>query len=98
MKRLIISTIAATMLIAPQVQAQQHSSRAQPKKVEQSVKKNQWKKGGKLQSPGRHAEFRDYRKQGLKAPGKGQRWVQVDGQYLLISIATGAILSVVAGR
>lgn len=103
MKRLIISTVAATLLVAPMAQAQQQrpaqqSQQGQQKKVERPIKKNQFRKGGKLSSPGRHAEIKDYRKQGLRAPGKGQRWVRVDGQSLLIAVATGAILSVASGR
>ena len=31
---------------------------------------------------------------GLKTPGRGQHWVQVGGDYLLVSIATGVIASV----
>lgn len=105
MKRLIISIIGATLLIAPMAQAQQqrpaqqpHQKQSQQNKVQQQVKKNQFKKGGKLSSPGKHSEFKDYRKQGLRAPGKGQRWVRVEGQYLLIAVATGAILSVASGN
>jgi Ni/Co efflux regulator RcnB len=96
MKRLIISSLAAALLIAPMAQAQEQrpTSQGQQKKVEQQIRKNKWKKGGKLPSPGQRAEFKDYGKHGLRSPGKGQRWVSVDGQYLLITIATGAILSV----
>lgn len=101
MKRLIISSLAASLLLVSVAQAQQQSSPSQERqqrRVEQPVKKNQWKRGGKLPSSRHHAEFKDYRKHGLQAPGKGQRWVRVDGQYLLIAVATGAILSVAAGR
>ncbi|MFN3498390.1 MAG: RcnB family protein [Pannonibacter indicus] len=42
--------------------------------------------------------MRDYRKRGLKAPRKDQRWVLYDGQYLLIAPKTGLILSIVPAR
>jgi Ni/Co efflux regulator RcnB len=75
------------------------------RKQDQSVLDQQGKpprydvrKGGRIQSPERHAEVRDYRKRGLKAPKKDQRWVQYNGQYLLISLKNGLILSIVPGR
>ncbi|WP_320203210.1 RcnB family protein [Agrobacterium rosae] len=101
MKRLIITSLSASLLIVPMAHAQQQPrsvGQQQEKKAEQAIKKTQWKRGDKLPSPGRHSEFRDYRKQGLRAPGKGQRWVLVDRQYLLVAAATGAILSVASGR
>lgn len=100
MRRFTILLTAATLLVAPVAQAQQHRQQPeqQQRKVEQPIKKNHWRKGGKLPSPGKYSESRDYRKHGLRAPGKDQRWVRVDGQYLLIAAATGAIIAVATGR
>lgn len=64
----------------------------------QKAPKFEIRKGGRLASPERHAELRDYRKRGLKAPRKDQRWVLYDGQYLLIAPKTGLILSIVPAR
>lgn len=59
-----------------------------------------WKRGGYLP--------RDYRGQGyyvhnwkaahLKEPARGQRWVSVNGDYILVSIATNVILDILTGR
>ncbi len=35
---------------------------------------------------------------GLRAPARGQRWIKVDDQFLLITAATGLIVGVLAGR
>ena len=46
----------------------------------------------------RHQQVRDYHRHGLRAPGRGQTWVKVDNNYLLLSMATGLIASVAAAR
>ena len=61
-------------------------------------KKQSWKNGQKLPAPKTYQDIHNYKKLGLKPPAKGQRWVMVDGQYLLIVSATGVILSVIAGH
>lgn len=38
----------------------------------------------------------DWRKHGLKAPPAGHRWQNIDGNYVLIAVATGVITSVIA--
>lgn len=98
--------VTAMLAFAPLAQAQQpvqlpkatQSAKPAAKSTAKPSATKSWKKGGKLPSPKSHAEIRDYGKRGLSAPGKGQRWVRVDSQYLLISAATGAILAVSQGR
>lgn len=46
----------------------------------------------------RKQALRDYHRYGLKRPGHGQRWVKVDNDFLLISVASGIIAAVVASR
>lgn len=46
----------------------------------------------------RHQEVRDYKRHGLRKPGRGQHWVKVDNQYLLITAATGLIAGILAAR
>lgn len=38
----------------------------------------------------------DYHRHGLKKPSRGQEWRKVDNQYLLVTVATGVIASVLA--
>lgn len=58
------------------------------------VHKTRWAKGNKLTRAERRQiiNARDYRRHHLHAPGRGQQWVRVDNQYLLISAATGLIV------
>jgi Ni/Co efflux regulator RcnB len=44
------------------------------------------------------ARVNDWQARRLHAPARGQQWVQVDGNYALIAIATGVIASLVLAR
>ncbi|MBC2885470.1 RcnB family protein [Ochrobactrum sp. CM-21-5] len=57
-----------------------------------------WSKGQRYSDWRRHQEVRDYKRHGLRKPGRGQRWVKVDNQYLLITAATGLIAGILAAR
>ncbi|WP_380184316.1 RcnB family protein [Kalamiella sp. sgz302252] len=41
-------------------------------------------------------QVNDWHKRGLKAPPAGHRWQNIDGNYVLIAVATGVITSVIA--
>lgn len=41
-------------------------------------------------------QVNDWHKRGLKAPPPGHRWMNVEGNYVLIAVATGVIASVIA--
>lgn len=43
-------------------------------------------------------QVNDWHKRGLKAPPAGHRWQNIDGNYVLIAVATGVITSVIAHR
>lgn len=93
-----VASIASIALIAPSASAQQPPPR---KHVQETVKpspKQAWKKGGKVSNPKGRQQVNDYHKRGLSTPKKGQHWVKVDNQYLLITAATGVILSIANGR
>lgn len=60
--------------------------------------RHHWAKGQRVPNWQRRPAVRDYHRHGLRAPARGQQWVQVDGGYLLISLATGLILGLAAGR
>jgi len=53
------------------------------------------RRGGHLQRDHRGDYVRDYKRHGLRAPGRGQQWRHVDGRYVLIAAATGLIADVV---
>lgn len=57
-----------------------------------------WSKGQRYGDWRRHQEVRDYKRYGLRKPGRGQHWVKVDNQYLLITAATGLIAAMMMAR
>jgi Ni/Co efflux regulator RcnB len=59
------------------------------------IVKKRWARGHRL-SPAerRHiSAVNDYRRYKLRAPPRGQQWVRVDNDFLLISVATGVIVN-----
>ncbi|PYE27073.1 Ni/Co efflux regulator RcnB [Rhizobium sp. PP-WC-2G-219] len=110
MKRFIIALLATSFLAAPGAFAapQDRNDGARGRTVERhtttikktEVRKNRWARGHRL-SPAerrRTAEVRDYRRYRLNAPPRGQRWVKVDNDFLLISVATGVIVGLASSR
>ncbi|MDQ0320643.1 Ni/Co efflux regulator RcnB [Pararhizobium capsulatum DSM 1112] len=61
------------------------------------VKKNRWARGHRLSPAERRRiqEVNDYRRYRLHQPPRGQQWVRVDNDFLLISVATGVIAGIV---
>jgi len=37
----------------------------------------------------------DWRERGLREPPRGEHWAYVDGNYVLIAVATGIITSII---
>lgn len=60
----------------------------------------QWSRGERLppQYYGNPGYYVDYRAHNLRYPPRGYRWVQVDNNYMLASIATGLIAQIISGR
>ena len=85
----------------------QHYAHPQPpsfhlskkKQVHKPVqKRHHWAKGKRVPAWQRRQIVRDYHRYGLARPARGQQWVKVDDQYLLISLATGIIAGLVLNR
>lgn len=59
-----------------------------------------WRRGGRLPPEYRHRAYvvDDWRVHRLRPPPRGYQWVAVGGDYLLVAIATGVILEVLAAR
>ena len=93
-----VASMASIALIAPPASAQQQPPRKHVQETAKPTPKPAWKKGGKVSNPKGRQQVNDYHKRGLSAPKKGQQWVKVDNQYLLITAATGVILSIANGR
>lgn len=112
MKPLFIALLASSFLLTPVAFAQSRDMHGAPHVKERHVgrdshtiikktvviKKKRWSRGHRLsQAERRHAAaVRDYRRYRLNAPPRGQQWVRVDKQFLLINAATGVIVSMVS--
>ncbi|NVP57091.1 RcnB family protein [Mycoplana rhizolycopersici] len=107
---LIATSVLATPLAAVQAQAQDHRGHQVERKVvtttttktktREVTRKHRWNKGNKLTRSERRQiiNSRDYRRHHLHAPRRGEQWVRVDNQFLLISAATGLILGIAAAN
>ncbi|MES5096879.1 RcnB family protein [Agrobacterium sp. BA1120] len=109
MKKFFSVLLAATVLTAPlAAQAQsRHDDRGRHVTVERTitkkkviVKKHRWDRGQRLAARDRHhfVDRRDYRRHNLREPRRGERWVRVDNQYLLINAVSGLIIGLAAAR
>lgn len=113
-KKSILVAVALTFVGAPLAQArdyqplrkaEQHryepnrpSYGKQYKKPNEQRYYKKWSKGQRYGDWRRHQEVRDYKRYGLRKPGRGQHWVKVDNQYLLITAATGLIAAMMMAR
>ena len=105
MKRLVLATVALSLLAAPAAFAQPqdfHHKHPQQthvvkKKVvtKRVVKKTRWQRGHHLPHGQRYVVVRDYGRYHLRRPPRGQHWVRVDNQYLLVGITSGIIAALV---
>ncbi|WEX76039.1 RcnB family protein [Sinorhizobium numidicum] len=82
--------------------ADRHIEKRVEKTVEKRViiRKHRWTRGNRL-SPAerRHMAYvRDYRRYKLRSPPRGQQWVRVDNEFLLISLATGVIVGLASAH
>ncbi|TCR61679.1 RcnB family protein [Bosea sp. BK604] len=60
------------------------------------VKQSRWAAGRSLPSSYRRNVVGGYHRYHLRTPGRGQRWVRVDNQFLLINSITGVIAALAA--
>ncbi|MBK0031993.1 RcnB family protein [Erwinia sp. S43] len=81
-----------------QPQQNQHANGGQPQRENNARQQPDFRKGRPLPQQYRGAGYQvnDWKKHGLKAPPSGHRWMNVNGNYVLIAIATGVIASVIA--
>ena len=82
-------------------QAPRANSSAHAQRSNQIQPHRDWKKGQVLNRSYRGNGYKvvDYRQHpGLKSPGKNQRWVHVNGDYILINTLSNVIVSILTGR
>ncbi|MBN9024365.1 RcnB family protein [Kaistia sp. MMO-174] len=109
MKKILLATIALSMLAVPAANAQSYRTdrdhrgsggyeQQHGKQAKKPQHRKHWSKGQRVPSQYRGDRI-DYKRHNLKAPPRGYQWVENDGQYLMIGIATGVIAAIAnAGR
>lgn len=68
------------------------------KVVVKKVERTRWVRGNRVPDWNKRYEVRDYKRHGLHRPAYGQRWIKVDNNYLLISIASGVIAGLITAN
>jgi len=109
--QILTATLALSVAAVPMASAQSRNdhprrgygyerSAPQPKAYHHRSGPNRqhWSKGHRVPDWQRRPVVRDYHRHGLKRPGRGQHWVRVGNDYLLVGIATGIIAGIIAGR
>jgi Ni/Co efflux regulator RcnB len=62
------------------------------------VKRNNWRNGQKYPGWRQHQPVRDYGRYGLHRPGRGQEWIRVGNDYVLVGILSGVIFGALAAQ
>jgi Ni/Co efflux regulator RcnB len=62
------------------------------------VKRNNWRNGQRYSSWQQHQPVRDYGRYGLHRPGRGQEWIRVGNDYVLVGILSGVIFGALAAQ
>ena len=83
---------------APRQRQMQKPAPQRPHVQRPGKTKHHWARGQRVPEWQRRQAVRDYHRHGLRRPAAGQQWVKVNNDYLLISLATGVILGLAAGR
>jgi len=72
--------------------------RGDNKVVVKRVERKRWVRGNRVPDWNKRYTVRDYKRYGLYRPAYGQRWIKVDNDYLLITMATGVITGLIAAH
>ena len=80
-----------------QVSYDQPNERRNDRRDFYNARSPEFRRGGHLQSEYRDRQYvvSDYRMHHLSAPPRGQQWVQVGADYVLIAVATGLIAQII---
>ncbi|MBZ9894164.1 MULTISPECIES: RcnB family protein [unclassified Mesorhizobium] len=62
------------------------------------VKRNNWRNGQKYSGWRQHQPVRDYGRYGLHRPGRGQEWIRVGNDYVLVGALSGIIFGAIAAQ
>ncbi len=103
-RKILLATVALTFVAAPfaaeaQTQHPQYRHGVQQRHdMHRPAPQAHWRKGQRYNDWRKHQEIRDYQRYGLRKPGRGQRWIRVGNEYLLVTAATGFIAGILAAH
>jgi Ni/Co efflux regulator RcnB len=109
MKKIILATVAFSLIATPAAFAQSYHPQNQHDNFKKSDPRNghgngkdshqqrRWSKGQRLDQSYRrnYIQSRDYGRYRLRQPPRGYQWVRVDNDFILVSVATGLISSII---
>jgi Ni/Co efflux regulator RcnB len=108
MKKIILATVAFSLIATPAAFAQSYHPQSQHnfKKNDprhgfgngkDARQHRRWAKGQRLDQGYRrnYINARDYRRYRLRQPPRGYQWVRVDNDFIMVSVATGLISSII---
>lgn len=110
MKKIALAALAISLIATPAAFAQQQNGYGYGHKQQERVvkkrvitertvvKKTRWVRGRQLPSNYRRNVVRDYHRYHLKTPPRGYQWVRANNDYVMVSIASGIIASMIQGR
>lgn len=62
------------------------------------VARNHWRHGQRYSGWRQHRPVHDWQRRHLRRPGRGQEWIRVGDDYLLVGIASGIIGAMIAAH
>jgi Ni/Co efflux regulator RcnB len=62
------------------------------------VRRNHWRNGQRYSNWKQHQPIRDYGRYGLHRPGRGQEWIRVGNDYVLVGILSGVVFGALAAQ
>lgn len=103
--QLVLSAIAALLVsVAVPVMAQNapapnESQGTGQQQVMPTMPHQDWHEGKRVPTKYRHYNFvmKDWKSHGLDAPGRGQKWLGVNGDYVLVTTKDWKIAKIVPG-
>jgi Ni/Co efflux regulator RcnB len=111
MKKLLIGTVALSLLVAGAASAAPYRGNDNNRggnNYQQGqgygqrngpARRTHWRQGQRLpQTYYSRGQYVDYRSHRLRAPPRGYRWVRADNDYALVAISTGLIAAIIAAN
>jgi Ni/Co efflux regulator RcnB len=102
MKRLLLATVAVSLMATPMAFAAgpiyPNNDPHHQHQPQRPLPKPHWQMGHRFPTGTHYTAVNDYRHYHLRTPPRGQHWVRVNNDYVLIGVTTGIISSILSGH